>query len=63
MESSICPIVQTLNKHSNAYVQTILYILENNTIGSWFSKQGLYCHELIFHKWVNFQKPRYWSES
>ena len=24
-----------------------------------FKTQGLYCHELIFSKWVNLQKPRY----
>ena len=22
-----------------------------------FKMQGLYCYELIFHKWVNLQKP------
>ena len=25
--------------------------------------QDLNCHELIFCKWVNLQKPRYWDES
>ena len=24
-----------------------------------FKTQGLYCHELIFCKWVHLQKPRY----
>ena len=28
-----------------------------------FKTQGLYCHELIFSKWVNLQKPIYQDES
>ena len=28
-----------------------------------FKTQGLYCHELIYYKWVNLQKLRYWDES
>ena len=28
-----------------------------------FNIQGLLSHELIFCKWVNLQKPRYWNKS
>ena len=28
-----------------------------------FKIQGLYCHELIFCKFVNLQKPRYWDKN
>ena len=42
------------------YVQVILYFIQSNTKQKFlgFHTQDLYCHELIFCKWVNLQKPR-----
>ena len=52
----------TLSKVSNPHVQTILYLLQNNTkqqILGFQNTRLIYCYELIFCKWVNLQKPRY----
>ena len=58
----------TLTKVSNAniYMYKQFYIsfkiiLNNRFLV--FKIQGLYCPELIFCKWVNLQKSRYWDES
>ena len=56
----------TLTKVSNPYVQTILYLLQNNTKQQILGFQNtwlIYCHELIFCKWANLQKPRDWDQS
>ena len=49
------------NKVSNAnvYMYKQFYISFKITKHFWFLKtQGLYCHELIYCKWVNLQKAR-----
>ena len=48
----------------NAYIymyKQYFYLLQNNTTERFlvFKTQGLYYHELIFCKLVNFQKPRH----
>ena len=43
------------------YVQTILYLLQNDTEQKILvlKMQGLYCREFIYCKWVNLQEPGY----
>ena len=58
----------TLTKISNAniYMYKQFYIYFKTILNKRFlvsNTQGLYCRELFFCKWVNFQKPRYWHES
>ena len=58
----------TLTKVSNAnvYMDKQFYISFNIILNKRFlifKTQGLYCHELIYCKWVNLQKPRYQDES
>ena len=58
----------TLTKASNAnvYMDKQFYISFNIILNKRFlifKTQGLYCHELIYCKWVNLQKPRYQDES
>ena len=58
----------TLTKVPNANIYTnkqfyisFKIILNNRFL--FFEIQGLYCQKLIFCKWVNLQKSRYWDKS
>ena len=49
----------TLTKVSNANVYMYNFISPSKYLKMFLKTQGLHCHELIFCKWVNLQKPRY----